>query len=247
MKRSLSTILAILAFCPGLIASAQHAPPHNKEAHAAAWAADDWKRLESAGIWLAPPGIHDKGRMARRDESLDWSYQLLRNFPPEPSANAAMEKQREAGGFIDNKPDDNFYVYEHFQDLHIGSLGDFAAYAPESVIKRGIMRGDPTRVLRHGDPLTRTRLLRQGDNLTRGELATMVCRLLLYSRAPITFQPDDIVYKDVTGDEWWCGAAQTVSRIHLMKGFPDGTFRGEQPVTRDEVVVVLARVLVLLR
>ncbi|MER3474739.1 MAG: hypothetical protein C4335_12065 [Armatimonadota bacterium] len=48
-------------------------------------------------------------------------------------------------------------------------------------------------------------------------------------------------FKDVPPDHWAVSAVKEVVAKGIMKGFPDGTFRGDQPVTRYELAVTLAR------
>ncbi|GBC94901.1 S-layer protein SlpA [bacterium HR16] len=48
-------------------------------------------------------------------------------------------------------------------------------------------------------------------------------------------------FKDVPPDHWAADAVKEVVAKGIMKGFPDGTFRGDQPVTRYELAVTLAR------
>lgn len=48
-------------------------------------------------------------------------------------------------------------------------------------------------------------------------------------------------FKDVPADHWAAEAVKEVVAKGIMKGFPDGTFRGNQPVTRYELAVTLAR------
>ncbi|MEJ5250779.1 MAG: S-layer homology domain-containing protein [Chthonomonadetes bacterium] len=51
----------------------------------------------------------------------------------------------------------------------------------------------------------------------------------------------DVEFKDVPPDHWAAPAVKEVVAMGIMKGFPDGTFRGDQPVTRYELAVTLAR------
>lgn len=48
-------------------------------------------------------------------------------------------------------------------------------------------------------------------------------------------------FKDVPPDHWAAAAVKEVVAKGIMKGFPDGTFRGDKPVTRYELAVTLAR------
>lgn len=77
-------------------------------------------------------------------------------------------------------------------------------------------------------------------NLTRGELAALAARFL----KRIQPQPpaESVWFKDIRGDEWWLGAAVVATGAGVMDGYPDRTFRGEQPATRSEMACVLARV-----
>ena len=52
-----------------------------------------------------------------------------------------------------------------------------------------------------------------------------------------------IKYSDVTADRNTYKAIQTVTEAGLMKGFSDGTFRPDDPVTREQLAVVLKRLL----
>lgn len=50
-------------------------------------------------------------------------------------------------------------------------------------------------------------------------------------------------YSDVSADRNTYKAIKTVTEAGLMKGFKDGTFRPEDPVTREQLAVVLSRLL----
>ncbi|MCL5104894.1 MAG: S-layer homology domain-containing protein [Armatimonadetes bacterium] len=46
-------------------------------------------------------------------------------------------------------------------------------------------------------------------------------------------------FKDVPKDHWAADSVRVVSEAGIMKGYPDGTFRGDKPVTRYELAVAL--------
>jgi hypothetical protein len=48
-------------------------------------------------------------------------------------------------------------------------------------------------------------------------------------------------FADVPADHWAARSVAIVKRLGLMQGYPDGTFRGGQPVTRYELATILAR------
>ncbi len=51
----------------------------------------------------------------------------------------------------------------------------------------------------------------------------------------------EMPFKDVPPDHWAAPAVKEVVAKGILQGFPDGTFRGDQPVTRYELAVALAR------
>src|SRR5690606_10172241 len=76
--------------------------------------------------------------------------------------------------------------------------------------------------------------------VTRGELAAMLSRLLsdeLKSNAPSTS------YQDVAATHWSAQYLANVQQLGLMNGYPDGTFRPDQPVTRAEFANAVVRLL----
>jgi hypothetical protein len=48
-------------------------------------------------------------------------------------------------------------------------------------------------------------------------------------------------FKDVPKDHWAGGAVQKLKDEGIVQGYPDGTFKGNQPVTRYELAAALAR------
>ncbi len=79
--------------------------------------------------------------------------------------------------------------------------------------------------------------------LTRGELATLAYRL--FERLQNRPRPDlaRANFRDVAGSEWWFGAELVAVGSGVMSGYPDRTFRGAAPATREELAVVIGRLL----
>ncbi len=50
-------------------------------------------------------------------------------------------------------------------------------------------------------------------------------------------------FADVPTGHWAAGAVKAVAAAGLMDGYPDGTFRGDQPLRRYEIAVILQRLL----
>ncbi len=57
---------------------------------------------------------------------------------------------------------------------------------------------------------------------------------------------DKPAYTDVPEDHWAGDSLNLLSDMGILKGYPDGEFKGDRPVTRYELAVVLARVTELL-
>lgn len=72
--------------------------------------------------------------------------------------------------------------------------------------------------------------------IVRGAIALITTAILTL---PVSAQTTE--FPDVPADHWAAAAVKEVVAKGIMKGFPDGTFRGEQPVTRYELAVTLAR------
>ncbi len=49
--------------------------------------------------------------------------------------------------------------------------------------------------------------------------------------------------KDVPAGHWASAAIQIAANCGIVRGFPDGTFRGQEPITRYQAAVIIARLL----
>lgn len=76
----------------------------------------------------------------------------------------------------------------------------------------------------------------QPDNpITRQEAASVLARLL-----DLAADDDGISFADDESiADWAKSSVKAVSSFGLMGGYPDGTFRGQNPITRAETVVIL--------
>lgn len=74
--------------------------------------------------------------------------------------------------------------------------------------------------------------------VSRAEIATMLYRVL---QLP---EPDKINprYSDITNTYWGAKAIEAVTKKEIMTGYPDGTFCPDQPITREEMACVVAKV-----
>lgn len=107
----------------------------------------------------------------------------------------------------------------YFNDI----IGHFAKDDIIKVYSEGIMLG------KSGDSFE------PGGKLTRGEAAVVLARVLGLSPVP------DSKYKDTKG-HFAAGYINALAEAGLTEGYPDGTFRPDNVVSRQEMAVLLARI-----
>ncbi len=79
-------------------------------------------------------------------------------------------------------------------------------------------------------------------SITRAETATMIYRLLTIDRRDEIFT-DQNNYSDVDQSMWYNKAVSSMTNGEYINGYPDGTFGGNQTITRAEFVTILVRFL----
>lgn len=82
--------------------------------------------------------------------------------------------------------------------------------------------------------------------LTRAELVTIINRIFGFSSINQAGAQPAVAFNDVSADEWYSDAIQLAVEVGYMQGYTDGTARPNQSVTREECIVLLDRVFMLL-
>lgn len=83
---------------------------------------------------------------------------------------------------------------------------------------------------------------RPSDNITRAEFAA-ICVRFFEKRSGSTIQPEDIVFTDFDSSHW---AYDTIKKAYANKyvaGYPDGTLKADNTITRAEAVTIVNRML----
>ena len=82
----------------------------------------------------------------------------------------------------------------------------------------------------------------RGDrNITRYEAATIISKLLSKGFHPPGGK--SLTYEDVPAEHWAYKSVMSVTRAGLSEGYSDGTFRGDQNITRYEMAIMIAKLL----
>lgn len=76
-------------------------------------------------------------------------------------------------------------------------------------------------------------LVRPEGSIARSEVATIFFRLLT-DEARETYWSQSNPYSDVDIDDWYNNAISTLTNMGILDGYPDGTFRPTDPITRSE-------------
>ena len=81
-----------------------------------------------------------------------------------------------------------------------------------------------------------------GGYITRAEASTIFFRLLT-DETREQYWATTNAYSDVKGSDWYNNAISTLSNAGIVSGYPDGSFRPNQSITRAETVTMINRVL----
>ena len=82
--------------------------------------------------------------------------------------------------------------------------------------------------------------VRPTNNITREEVATIFYRLLTDTSRAIYFTEAN-TFSDVDSSNWSNKAISTLANAGIITGYPDGTFRPQENITRAEFAAIAAR------
>jgi len=106
----------------------------------------------------------------------------------------------------------------------------------EQAVKVGFISGYKDKTFRPTEPLTREQLV----SIVYDALGTIE-DVELESADSASAAP----YPDVQADRWSAGKIEWAKGSEIVKGYPDGSFQPDKPVTRAELVVVLNKMAML--
>lgn len=82
--------------------------------------------------------------------------------------------------------------------------------------------------------------VRPEANITRAEAATIFFRLMTEEYRVANWATTND-FPDVKADEWYNVAISVAAKAGIVKGYPDGTFKPDEPITRAEFATMAAR------
>lgn len=223
------SLMLVALLARGAFAQQSKSRPFSSDLSISPWAREAVERLERERIIYGyPDGRYHGERPATRFENaivlarfLDKAKQFGQvrsdgtvEFLLEQFAPAAMPATRDSSGYTYFRDVAPTWSVEYIRRMH----------------EEGMLEGYPDG------------RFRRKQSLTRAELAVIVSRLILRTerKQPLTLG-GNVFFKDVTGGEWSFGAILVAVGTGVMEGHPDRTFRGNQPVTRNELAIVLTR------
>ena len=103
--------------------------------------------------------------------------------------------------------------------------GHWAMETIESWVADGLVSGYEDGSFRPDQEITRAEFFTLLDNIIEAEYMS------------------DMSFVDVDEEDWYYGAVMCASAIGLTEGYPDGTFKPGKAITREEVAVIVTRLL----
>jgi S-layer homology domain/Cohesin domain len=108
-----------------------------------------------------------------------------------------------------------------------------ARYAIEVLTAKHIVQG------------TSETLFSPSKTVTRAEFSSMIVKALSLDRL-ITGRKEEAAYSDVRKGDWYYEDVKIMHQLQITKGYDDGTFKPNEPVTREQMVVMMMNALQIL-
>lgn len=164
--------------------------------------------------------------LAGRDANKLGVYRLNENTGTWDYVRGAVH-QTDAGKFmIDVKQAGTYRIMEYAKIYEDTSrIYAEARYAIEVLTAQHIVKG------------TSETLFSPAKPVTRAEFSSMIVSALGLDQLAQGSKAET-VYSDVTADAWYYKSIETLRQLNIINGFSDGTFRPNDQVTREQMVVI---------
>jgi hypothetical protein len=132
----------------------------------------------------------------------------------------------------ENKPGAS--LSQSFSDV---PTNNWAFQQIEAIYRAGVTTGCPTA---EGEP----KKFCPTEALSREQLAAAVVRAFYFPESvPLSQQPGSYYFPDVSADSVFNNEIGLAKELNIFSGYPDGTFRPKENVTRDQMAVALVKTL----
>ena len=105
-----------------------------------------------------------------------------------------------------------------------------ARYAIEVLTAKHIVQG------------TSETLFSPSKTVTRAEFSSMIVKALSLDRL-LTDRKEEAAYSDVRKGDWYYEDVKIMHQLQMIKGYDDGTFKPNEPVTREQMIVMMMNAL----
>lgn len=155
-------------------------------------------------------------------ENIDWDNTRINRLDGSP-----VPHKQNGDGFIITSSDLSDLVISPKVDVPFTDVNDGDWYKDyvEEAYNLGITTGTTATTFDANSPVT------------RAQAAAMLARTFEFK--PVATGP---TLSDVEG-EWYADDVQTLTDAGIINGYPDGTFRGDAPITREQLAMLLTRTL----
>lgn len=82
-------------------------------------------------------------------------------------------------------------------------------------------------------------MFRPDDNITRAEFVSMAARVLGLD----TSRTFNVTFKDVKSSDWFYGSVYAAAKNGMIKGYEDGSFKPNSPISRQEISYIMGNLL----
>ena len=160
-----------------------------------------------------------------------------------PTAGNTPDSHYKAGSWDDQKPNeddvitkDMTYTYTYSWRSSGGSGGSRPTVTIPDDVPTGLNGTDHyAYIIGYGNNDVRPQ-----NNITRAEVATIFFRLLTDETREANMTKSN-GYNDVKDGDWFCCAVSTLSKMGIIKGYEDGSFKPNDPISRAEFAAIAAR------
>lgn len=151
------------------------------------------------------------------------------------------EKYNGSTVFNTNQWNNAYFIDWSEDNLMIGTNGGGAVQANRSTfqdVKSHWSENEVEKMITLGYIKGSNGQFRPDDSITRGEFVALMVRVL-----GLETNPDETDFNDVSSDDWFAPYISSAVSQGIIKGYDDGTFKPQNPITREEISSLLSSII----